>query len=547
MTNEAVFKFDTTHFMKSVQQMENRLGQMSRNMQNIGRTITSAVRTGATHAAMAIGGMMLAFKGVQNAFNKGLPEIGQAFNIASDIISKNFFWPLRQQLMPVLNDILSWVTENRTLFVRWGAAIGNVFKSVVLTATELYKVVKTLVDAVGNSFQKAWGTSFQNFQEFLDVLSFKIAVVVIWFGLIAEQAMTKIQPLFNTITKLTTEALGKIAPEVIDLAKRAGELAMGMIDDAVDSGALQAALEVITSCVISLKENVVTVANGLASIWHEINQPDPSGNNLTTILESLKETVGGLKDFFNSAFKGLFEGFKNSISESGVMKHINDIINLLNDVISKINGTGGVESAFKNLGNVIGNTLGAAIGGIKITIDFIITGIRSLFVIFSDAENKAAQLKDLWSGFGERTGDTIAASAYLTAFEGLIRNLGDTIREKHTGEAAYTGSAEAAASTGRRAPSESIKLPYMEGVNDVVITKRGDIIKTHPDDTIFAAKKDILGGNSGGRGGPVTVTFGNIYITVTEGDARAAGRNFSEGVAETLANALNRQMELEGY
>jgi hypothetical protein len=102
-------------------------------------------------------------------------------------------------------------------------------------------------------------------------------------------------------------------------------------------------------------------------------------------------------------------------------------------------------------------------------------------------------------------------------------------------------------------------------VNDAIITKGGKVIKTAPDDNIFAFKN--LGGiaptpraepvitvnntrSTQSTRAPVTVQFGDVSITVPDGstaeDAQRLGTAAAEGFASGLALELSTSLLREG-
>jgi hypothetical protein len=70
----------------------------------------------------------------------------------------------------------------------------------------------------------------------------------------------------------------------------------------------------------------------------------------------------------------------------------------------------------------------------------------------------------------------------------------------------------------------------MTDVHDAIITKTGQVIRTDPDDNIYAKK--------GGMGGTVNMNFGNFTFNVTEGNARNAGQNFIGGMEQQIRKML---------
>jgi len=75
----------------------------------------------------------------------------------------------------------------------------------------------------------------------------------------------------------------------------------------------------------------------------------------------------------------------------------------------------------------------------------------------------------------------------------------------------------------------SVLPSYGYGVKDAIITKRGEVVRVDPNDTIMAAK------DPGRFGGNLEV---NVNLYVTEGDARNAGTEFASGFEDQLRRSF---------
>lgn len=83
-----------------------------------------------------------------------------------------------------------------------------------------------------------------------------------------------------------------------------------------------------------------------------------------------------------------------------------------------------------------------------------------------------------------------------------------------------------------------------DSINDGIVTKTGKVIKTHPDDNIFAMKADPtdMMGKAGGR--EIKISFGDIVITGSVSPRETAGR-VKDGILEAL-NAVVPRLHAEG-
>lgn len=188
MEDEVKFPFDVKGFQKAVDQMSKSVSSMEKKLNNFGGTMQKSVSKGIMSATAKIGLLVKGFKTVM----KNMPEIGQAFKIAGDIVSKEFFFPIRQQLMPYLQKMLDWVRDHRTLFAKWGQIVTSVIKTVVTVAKNLWNVLKDVSKMLTDSIQKGLGTNFRSINEFMDLLSVKLSVVVLMIGDTLGKLVTKI-------------------------------------------------------------------------------------------------------------------------------------------------------------------------------------------------------------------------------------------------------------------------------------------------------------------------------------------------------------------
>ena len=455
--NENVFNFDVNPFLAGVKKIGDGMDRIEGNAKKFSSTITGAVNKSVNGLIMKVGALIAAFK-TAGAVLKQMPEVGQAFGLAKDIFLKNLLWPLRQQVMPLLQKMVDWVRDNRAQFVKWGTTVANIFRTVTIVARTLWDVFKSLVDTVGNAFQRAFNTNFKTFDEFLNVLSFKISAVTIYLGMLAKQLVVEFTPAFDWIIEM--------GASIIDFFVRLG------------------------------------------GAWGTANK---NGNSFFTLLDNMKTTVGILGGAIKSMWEGFKEGFlSTSITEA--MTPLNNMLETLNRLLFVIGmtDTEGLRGAFSGIAFVLGTILQGALATVATIFDGLVSTIDTLITMFqiikkisegdwAGAGKQFAALGEAWKGFGARTGEN---------FGTLIPG------KKH---------------------------------NDVIITKRGEVHETAPDDNILAAK-DFSG--YGNRRSNMTSQFnipvGPFYVTVTEGDAEQAGRNFGTGLAYSFRNNVTNARLAEG-
>ncbi len=182
----------------------------------------------------ALAAAYLGFRAVM----KYLPEVGQTFQIAGDIMMRNFLNPLRRELMPYLQKVLDWVRNHRAMFVRWGSVLADVFRMVV----GVIKIMIQNIQVMFNSFKKVWtgffGESKKSLLEWIQVFMFKITTIMI-------AVQTLLTPVF--------EILGKLFGYVAIAAKGFFD---GLISGAAGAG------EILQDFIVMIKE-IASLFDGL--------------------------------------------------------------------------------------------------------------------------------------------------------------------------------------------------------------------------------------------------------------------------------------------
>jgi len=134
------------------------LGEISKKLESLVGTTeksTQKISKGVSISAMSFLKINAALSFAKMGISKlmsNIPEIGQTFKIAGDVITRNFLWPLRQQLMPYLQKFLNWVRDHRAMFVRWGAVLVNVFQVVVQGVKSAINILKPFYEAAVKLF-----------------------------------------------------------------------------------------------------------------------------------------------------------------------------------------------------------------------------------------------------------------------------------------------------------------------------------------------------------------------------------------------------------
>ena len=357
MEDEAKFPFDVKGFKKAVDQMSESISSMETKLNKFGSTMQKSVSKGIMSATAKIGLLVKGFKSMM----KNMPEIGQSFKIAGDIVNKEFFFPIRQQIMPYLQKMLDWTRDHRALFAKWGQAVADVLKTVIDVGKTLWNTLKDVVKILTDSLQKGLGTSFKSLDEFISVLQVKIAFVTLLIGDAVKAMFEKISPTFEYIIEKGAEVLSFFT----DL--------FGAWITGNDTG-----------------KNFMNIMNTLYDIFDKIVHVigDSMASFLQGMLQPLKDLSAPL-DTVNNAFQRLLSLFGDGENT-------------------------GLKKVFSWLGNLVGNQLVVAFESLAVAIDTVVAGIQTLaqggnlikdlFTGNWDAlKNDWNAVKDIWKEYGSRT------------------------------------------------------------------------------------------------------------------------------------------------
>jgi hypothetical protein len=326
--NDDMFTFDTTPFMNGLKKISSGMTTMRQNAQ----AMAKGVSKGMMNVVSKIGLVALAFKGVKSVI-KEMPEIGKTFGIAKNIIMKNFLFPLRKAVFPLLQKLLNWVRDNRAMFVKWGQSLVNVFKTVGGWIKEFI----TLGKQVGNVFldfiNKTFGSEIKSFQELLNVISFKLAVVV-------EFLKIALKPVFTFIK---------------DLANFLGGIFVNAVETAISlfSGFLTG--------IKGIGEPLTGIYNKIKSIAENLFKANTQGNSLKTVFQTIGEVLGGITKFIAEMVDSFLGGLKPAIEE--IASPLQIIVDKFKEIWELIFGSDEMVTGWGKLFGDLGSILGTALMG----------------------------------------------------------------------------------------------------------------------------------------------------------------------------------------
>jgi hypothetical protein len=239
-----------------------------------------------------------------------IPEFATTFKMAGDIILKQLLWPLRTQLIPMLQKMLNWVRDNRAVFLQLGVVIKNAFRVAIGIVKNFFGVLQSLFEG----FNRTLGgmLNFENITEALNVAMFKIALLFAFLEVKIRPFATLLGEIFGQIIISVKNFAKGFADTFMSVAESMGiwedlKTILEGIRDLLEF--LSPAFEVLgniigTGLAASLKLAILPLKI-LMSFLSGIKDMVEGKINFTEFLDSLKDvTFESLKD----VGKGILEG-----------------------------------------------------------------------------------------------------------------------------------------------------------------------------------------------------------------------------------------------
>jgi hypothetical protein len=301
----------------------------------------------------AIGtGFLAGFAAIKGALAT-IPEIGMTFKAVGSIISRNLLWPLRQQLIPVLQKILDWARNNRGMFLKWGGVVINIFKTVKVLFTTVMKLVKTLTDSLTKNLKGLVNFAGRDITNIINLIVFKLTALFILLE-------AKLAPIFDFIGKGLGEVTGIFA---------------GFFKELKDIGVLDTFFKILSD-----------IANLVGKV-------------LILAFEGFKTSLKLITSLLTGFFKGMGEVEGLTEAWDGFLEVIGKVFDLAVKLLKVVGEKLG--PAFKALGKIIGTIVGGTLKLLLNTLKGISTALEKIigFAIekiggIGEGSNKTTRVKD---------------------------------------------------------------------------------------------------------------------------------------------------------
>jgi len=431
-SEDVAITFDPQPFNKGFSQVERRFSGLTKIGQNTAKMVSAAM----IKTALVIGFVGVAVKGLVSNVKRYMPEVGATFKAASDIFWNNFLFPLRQQLLPILQKFMNWTRDHRALFVQWGQALVTVFHVLWQLATTAVNIIKQLAITIFPNFSAQMKNGFLNV---VNMFLFKLSFLAEAVGLAIQSV------------------LSKSGPALADLVKSLGSLA-------------------------------------------------------ATILKLGADAITGL-------FTGLMK------QAPFIVEAVDKLVKALDSLFAVAGGGSSLKDLFTWLGNLVGTVLVKAV-------NFLTAVIQELQIVMDTIKGKPISQAEK-----NAPGNSIGGVA------GSIWNMTTWLPRELIGLGAKLVHAFQGASKAVPNPNNSFNAAH---AHDFVLTKQGQLIHTDPQDYIFGVKNPGQSGEKAQKQVNVQHTV-HMNLTVTEGNAKAAGIHFGDGFAYGFKTQILNEMVRAGY
>jgi phage-related protein len=289
--------------------------------------ISKGVFGALTKFALLATGIIGAFKVVAGAVKKFIPEIGSTFSIASDIFFKNFLFPIRKALLPLLNRFLQWVQRSRSMFVQWGQIVVTIFKAIGKVISVVWNLSKRLFSLFFDNIRKMIGGGANSLTQMVNIVMFKIANVFVFLAGLMKPAVDEIlagfQVILNALFKFGKQfSKGFMSAfEGFDFAKEVFEPIIGYLNQMI-------------SLIKALNPLWKLMGNIVGAVFGQIGKI--VGGTIRTLLSLIGSLYSGIGRLLGLVEKS--EAFKNLMGKiSGLNQKFAD--KKVNDAIIKPDGT----------------------------------------------------------------------------------------------------------------------------------------------------------------------------------------------------------------
>lgn len=487
------FTFDPKPFLNALKQIGGGMDKTKKAVQKSTADIGKSFMWAMTKAQLMATGIIAIGKSIKNVVNEQIPEIGQAFGIAKEIIFKNLFWPLRQQIVPMLQKMLDWVRDNRTMFVKMGEVIVSIFRTG-------WTIAKTFVGALSPVFdalKKLVGFNKGDWMDGVNLVMAKVATVAIYLGM-------ALKPVIDFLSGIVSKiADSGIIKTFVDLAMAVGKVAWEGLTGFLAGISGSGAIESILSNIKGLGEAFTS----LFSAWSD----KKNGATMYTVFEKIGSAVGEIGKFFVTLGTAFGGGLAANLST--IMTPLQTIFDAVSRLFGGLNKGPStfLGDVFKQLGLGLGALVTTGLNAVAVALDAIVSSVLTLAGLGTVIQDI---FKGDWGAIGGHLGDAFKNMSGLadrtkTAFSQTTTAWGNVMNSNSVD------------TTNPNPKKYATGTPYVPK-DGLAYLHRGEKVTT-------AAENRQPNQGQGNW---------NVTLNVTEGNAKAAGQNFATGMQYQIRGLL---------
>ena len=387
MDDSIQFSMSTEQFEASITRIVKGLTSIEKNSVQSTTKMASGMSNAMAYGMMkATAAISLAKSAVAN-IGQNIPEIGRTFEIAKGIITRNLLQPLRMELLPLLQKVLSWVRDHRILFVQMGSVIVSVFRTIKTIVTSFWELVTNLWSRLSGNLEAIFGKTTKSITDIINILLFKFSAMMIFIQALLEPVFTWFADQISIIFALFTDMASGIISTVGDLSTNLDDIiqifkdladVIGLSNDGADAlgktfkilgqilgmtvKPLLAGVAELLNGVVSTIDAVVTTAKwayaklkgddvGAKNVMDEADKRFRKRQERSRIRwDDVKDnTVEGAKKIYTTATD-------NSVSNTGnVVRAINNTNNNTQNVNIRVDGAQNPPDTAKEIHKVLTN------------------------------------------------------------------------------------------------------------------------------------------------------------------------------------------------
>ena len=196
-------KWDTLFTTIESERGSKGLGNLEKGVKKTEQSVSAFGKIGQMSMTklLAVAGLVTgAFFAMKSAF-MAMPAVMDTFQALGNAIRYNMIGPIMQELLPILNSILVWANNNRTVFVQIGAAIANVIRFVIAIGKEFFALASKLFTGLLGQIKAVFGLESQSIGDMLRLLMTKIVAVVGFLRIMLEPVIDTLVGVFGFLLK----------------------------------------------------------------------------------------------------------------------------------------------------------------------------------------------------------------------------------------------------------------------------------------------------------------------------------------------------------